>query len=272
MKTRGAHDDSAGRRENVGRSIAILISVLTIWFVRLETAAFVVERCNASKQTEKTISAKGTYTLTTIQSVGQGILAGGVSFCIFFMYVSFFEWALHKYIMHTPIFVYPFQAHALTHHGLFRADHSYYLRREQDVPKVTFAWWNAPGLFILNMPLLFLASTVGGVATFIGGSTALLLNYMLYEYLHWCMHIPQGRWIERTRAFQFLKKHHYLHHRYALRNLNVVLPLADWVMGTLITASDTENFFPLISPQPRVEQPETEESPEIGLIAQEMQV
>jgi len=265
----GVQDDSVGRLKHVVRSIAIFIFILTTWFAKLETVVSSVRRHDDSEQAEKTISTKGKYTLTTIQFVGQKIVVGGISFFSFFVYVSFFEWALHKYIMHTPIFVYPFQAHALTHHGLFRADHSYYLRREQDVPKVSFAWWNAPGLFILNMPLLFLASTVGGVATFIGGCTALLSNYMLYEYLHWCMHIPQGRWIERTRAFQFLKRHHYLHHRYALRNLNVVLPLADWVMGTLITASATENLFPLTQPQ---HQAETEQTPEIGLIAPEAQV
>jgi hypothetical protein len=180
------------------------------------------------------IFAKGGETLE-IQAIGQGLFIGSTSFLIFFAYVSFFEWALHKYVMHTLLWPYPFQAHALTHHGLFRADHSYHLQREQDKPKVTFAWWNAPGLFLLQTPLLLIANAIGGPIVLLCGSAALIANYVLYEYLHWCMHIPQQRWIEQTKAFQFLKAHHFLHHRYALRNLNVVLPLADWVMGTLIT-------------------------------------
>lgn len=184
----------------------------------------------------------------TIQDVGRGVLVGSASFSIFFVYVSFFEWVLHKYIMHTLIWPYPFQAHALTHHGLFRADRSYYLQREQDKPKVTFAWWNGPGLFLLQAPLLFVAWTIGGPAAVVGGSIGLLLDYVLYEYLHWCMHIPGDRWVERTRVFQFLKAHHFLHHRYALHNLNVVMPLADWAMGTLITASAEDDLAPLTQP------------------------
>jgi hypothetical protein len=33
------------------------------------------------------------------------------------------------------------------------------------------------------------------------GMTALAIYYGLYEYLHWCMHTPAGRWIERTACF-----------------------------------------------------------------------
>ena len=173
------------------------------------------------------------------------------------MYVSFFEWVLHKYFMHTLLWPYPFQAHALTHHGLFRADHSYHLRREQDKPQVTFAWWNAPGLFLLQMPLLLVAHAIGGPLAFWGGSAALLADYVLYEYLHWCMHIPRQRWIERTPVFQFLKAHHFLHHRYALRNLNVVLPLADWVLGTLITVDQRALATPKPLSKEELAQPPT---------------
>lgn len=62
----------------------------------------------------------------------------------------------------------------------------------------------------------------------------MVTDYVLYEWLHWCMHVPQGRWIERTWVFQWLNAHHHYHHLYPFKNLNVVLPLADWVMGTLI--------------------------------------
>lgn len=51
------------------------------------------------------------------------------------------------------------------------------------------------------------------------------------------MHVPMNRWIERTRAFQWLNAHHFIHHRYAFRNLNVVFPLADWLLGTLAPVS-----------------------------------
>src|SRR4029434_9576506 len=34
--------------------------------------------------------------------------------------------------------------------------------------------------------------------------------------------------------FRWLNAHHHYHHLYPFKNLNVVLPLADWVMGTLV--------------------------------------
>jgi len=142
--------------------------------------------------------------------------------------------------MHTPLLGYSFHAHALIHHGLFRADQSYHLQREEDEPKVTFAWWNAPGLLFLHVPLLVSVGYLSGSPGYWGGAAALVLYYALYEYLHWCMHVPQNRWLENTRAFRFLKVHHYLHHRFAFRNLNVVLPLADWVLGTLVLASSKD--------------------------------
>ncbi len=48
------------------------------------------------------------------------------------------------------------------------------------------------------------------------------------------MHVPKDRWIEKTWVFRWLNTHHYLYHRYAFKNLNVVFPLADWVLGSLI--------------------------------------
>ena len=49
------------------------------------------------------------------------------AFFCFLVYASFFEWTLHKYLMHTPFWQYPFRAHALVHHGLFRTGDQYFL-------------------------------------------------------------------------------------------------------------------------------------------------
>lgn len=170
-------------------------------------------------------------------SIGIVLLTGVVSCLGFFCLTSFFEWTLHKYIMHTPLWQYPFHAHALVHHGLFRADRSYHIQPGVDQNKVRFAWWNAPGLYLLHVPLLSVLVYFFGWAVFWGGTVGLFSYYVLYESLHWCMHVPQDRWVERTRAFRWLNAHHYLHHRYAYKNLNVVLPLADWLLGSLVSVS-----------------------------------
>ena len=61
--------------------------------------------------------------------------------------------------------------------------------------------------------------------------------YATYEYLHWCMHKPKHRVVERSGIFFLLNGHHLLHHRYMNKNFNVVLPLADLCLGTLIVRS-----------------------------------
>jgi sterol desaturase/sphingolipid hydroxylase (fatty acid hydroxylase superfamily) len=61
--------------------------------------------------------------------------------------------------------------------------------------------------------------------------------YGAYEYLHWCMHLPRERRVERSGLFFRLNGHHLLHHRYMGKNFNVVCPLADLCLGTLLLRS-----------------------------------
>jgi sterol desaturase/sphingolipid hydroxylase (fatty acid hydroxylase superfamily) len=58
--------------------------------------------------------------------------------------------------------------------------------------------------------------------------------YAAYEGFHYLMHRPSIAWIERSRPFRFLEHHHRLHHIYMGKNFNVVAPLADLVLGTLV--------------------------------------
>ena len=55
------------------------------------------------------------------------LISETTAFFCFLAYASFFEWTLHKYLMHTPFWQYPFRAHALVHHGLFRTGAQYFL-------------------------------------------------------------------------------------------------------------------------------------------------
>lgn len=162
------------------------------------------------------------------------------------VYSSFFEWVLHKYVMHRPVwnFSYAFKAHAQTHHRKFRANHTYHLQKgdEAEAHLIRMAWWNGPALILIGvtpialggMPLAF--SDWWAVLVVICASAGLsfALYYGAYEYLHWCMHKPNQRWIERTQLFRFLNEHHFLHHRHMGKNFNVVFPCADLLLGTLV--------------------------------------
>jgi hypothetical protein len=156
-----------------------------------------------------------------------------------FVYASFFEWTLHRFVMHQPFLFlrYPFRTHALTHHRLFRADASYHLSRPEDAKKVSFAFWNAPLLIGLHVPLLWAVGKWTGLPALVPGLLAMTVYYALYESLHYVMHVPKGRRVERTAVFRWLSAHHRAHHARHDRNLNVVLPLADFVFRTLRPAS-----------------------------------
>ena len=76
---------------------------------------------------------------------------------------------------------------------------------------------------------------IGGFSA--AGALAISSYYGAYEYMHWCMHLPRKRNVERSGIFFRLNGHHLLHHRYMGRNFNVVFPLADLCLGTLLLRS-----------------------------------
>lgn len=156
------------------------------------------------------------------------------------VYASFFEWVLHRFVMHRPLgkFDYPFRAHAVVHHQTFKADHTYHLVNETDKKTIPMAWWNGPVLvFSSQLPFLIACLVLGNYWLVLGTSIAMTGYYGVYEYIHWCMHLPKQRRVEFSWLFYRLNGHHLLHHRYMHKNFNVVLPLADLITGTLMLRS-----------------------------------
>lgn len=156
------------------------------------------------------------------------------------LFSSLFEWVLHRYFMHRPTFNfrYPYEAHTLVHHRIFKADHTYHLIHEHDKKTIPMAWWNGPVLVALGMlPFLAFAIVSEKWGSLCGAGLACACYYAAYEYMHWCMHLPKRRHVERSGIFFRLNGHHLLHHRYMKKNFNVVLPLADLILGTLLLRS-----------------------------------
>jgi len=163
-----------------------------------------------------------------------------IGFSLGTVFASFFEWTLHRYLMHRAFgkFDYAFQAHAVIHHQTFKADHTYHLLDEKDKHTIPMAWWNGPVLIALCQVPFVLGSWIFGHWTIVLGSLiACVAYYGAYEYIHWCMHLPKKRNIERSGIYFRLNGHHLLHHRYMHKNFNVVLPLADLCLGTLLLRS-----------------------------------
>jgi len=163
-----------------------------------------------------------------------------VSFVSGVIFASFFEWTLHRFVMHRPIFGldYSFKAHALVHHHTFKADHTYHLIDEKDKETIPMAWWNGPAIVLTGMiPVVLIAWALGNWTITVGAFVAFCLYFAAYEYMHWCMHLPKARRVEKSWFFYRLNGHHLLHHRYMHKNFNVVMPLADLCLGTLLLRS-----------------------------------
>lgn len=155
-------------------------------------------------------------------------------FCI--LYGSFFEWYWHKYWMHQPR---PpkeaFHGHTIVHHGIYKGDESFFLGEEDHPQHILLKPYALPAIIVAHLPIVLAIEffLVRNVA--LGALIATILYFVVYEYMHWTMHVPGGKWVERFRWFQFLRAHHKLHHRYHMKNFCVLFPLADWVMGSLET-------------------------------------
>lgn len=164
---------------------------------------------------------------------------------------SFFEHAIHKYFLHsTPralrksIYIKSmWKGHAISHHGSYAPDEHYTQDDTNKAEVLTFSWFEGP--------LIILAATafVYGIAAVIslligtqlssifpeviGAGLAFTLYYISYESLHAIMHVPsKWRWLYKTSVMVWLNRHHYQHHLDPRTNLNVIIPIADYVWGT----------------------------------------
>lgn len=164
-------------------------------------------------------------------------------FLFFLSSCSFAEWGLHRHIMHRPfrilfwILTYPFKSHALVHHTLYKADETYHAQPGDNGEKIPMAWWNSFVIIAIGCSLLTWYFWFFGWKWLPLAILTMFAYYGVYERMHWCMHLPKARRLEQSWVFIKLNGHHLLHHRYMHKNFNVVLPLADFFLGTLLRRS-----------------------------------
>ena len=166
---------------------------------------------------------------------------------------SFFEWVFHRYWLHRPWLPKDcFTAHTLVHHQLCKFEDTFEVVEHEQEEALHFQWWGGPFLVSLNIiPWVLLAWALAAsgaklpyVSFLISFSITGFAYYAGYESIHYFMHKPQLDFVERSRWFQFLKKHHRIHHVHMNRNLNVLFPLADLVLGTLVTKMPAPQVTP----------------------------
>jgi hypothetical protein len=154
-----------------------------------------------------------------------------------FVLSNMVEWRTHRDALHrrAPGFTALYDQHTPIHHRLFLTeDMAMRDRREfrlvlipaYGILAILMALAPFVGLLLwlgwTNVALLWLATAAGYVVS--------------YEWLHLSYHLPPDSFIGRLRLIRVLRRHHATHHDPTLMqrwNMNVTLPLWDWVRGTI---------------------------------------
>ena len=151
---------------------------------------------------------------------------------------NIFEWFLHKYVMHRRINITGLRAiyerHTLNHHQFF-TDQEVRFRDHMDwrvtvfppYALVIFIMMSLPGVGILGY---ILGGNVGWV--FICTTVSM---YLIYEFMHFCCHVDENKFVRNMPFINTLRRHHVSHHNKSLMmetNMNLTFPIADWLFGT----------------------------------------
>jgi hypothetical protein len=147
---------------------------------------------------------------------------------------SVIEWIVHKHFMHSIRFMRtPHDRHAVLHHSERRAPGKFFAKEDELRDYHLFETSFMPILWILHAPLFYAIYLLFGSWASLGVAGGTAFYVMAYEILHWHIHCPDQFRFRHHRWFRFLIEHHRRHHNRSNINYNVVLPVADWMFGTL---------------------------------------
>lgn len=94
-----------------------------------------------------------------------------------------------------------------------------------------FFFYLALGLVLICLPVWLLTTNL---ALLLGSLLSLVVISNLFVSVHDAIHRPHShRLLQRQPWFGFLDDHHYIHHVDEQANVNFLLPLADFLFGTL---------------------------------------
>ena len=154
------------------------------------------------------------------------------------LFCNFFEWFLHRDIMHrpskNPLFRAIYTRHTLNHHQFFTEKdmrfaysgdwrvtffppYALVVFTLMSIPPALVAGW----LVSANVGWLLISTTVG--------------MYLIYEFMHFCCHVDEGRFVRNCPLVNTLRRHHTAHHSHSImmeRNMNLTFPISDWLFGT----------------------------------------
>ena len=122
---------------------------------------------------------------------------------------SFFEHAIHKYLLHSTPRVFRkvgyvkgmWKGHAISHHGSYAPDNHYTQDNTNKGEVLTFSWYEGPAIIVSATFIVYLLASIirmllgfsTGLFTpeVIGAFIAFTIYYSAYEGLHAIMHVPK---------------------------------------------------------------------------------
>ena len=166
-----------------------------------------------------------------------------------------YEWLVHRYVYHGTVVpmlrrIYVIHQHG-HHYAIFptwryvtngpvlrhpilsesRSDLHRTVWSNLRIKAAHFAFYMLLGTLLILAPAWFASRNVAFVA---GLFAALLVVSDLFVRVHDAIHYPKDfPWLQRQRWFRFLDEHHYIHHVDTSVNVNFLLPLADFLFGTM---------------------------------------
>lgn len=179
------------------------------------------------------------YTLAQIsaQAWAQESWHLGIAFIAATMIFNVGEYIAHRELGHkkrrfAKLF---YSRHSGDHHTFFSHE-DYLIDNTRDLRVVFFP---APLLFavtfIFALPLGWLSAQVLGENSGWFMAAGIIFNYLLYEFIHLCNHLPKHYRITRWPVIRHMREYHRLHHhpdnatRY---NFNITYPITDTILRT----------------------------------------
>jgi hypothetical protein len=161
---------------------------------------------------------------------------------VFWVIANFFEWAIHRFPMHRPLWPrVMYTNHALRHHRAFEG-HNMAIEDRRELSLVMMPWYTLVMVFLFASPValgigLLVGPPVAGIFLI-----ASVVYFFFYEVLHSVYHLPSlGRFPGWIRRLQQNHAHHHVMRNMNRVNFNVTVPLADWILGSLESSDETES-------------------------------
>jgi hypothetical protein len=156
---------------------------------------------------------------------------------LLYVFSNAVEWRAHRDMLHKPLpgakLIY--KRHSLEHHRLYLT-HDMEVRSWKELYLVLLPPYGILLILVGTFPIavaLWLFGQQNLAALFVITTQAYVVSY---EWLHMAYHLPKGTWLGDNAVVRRLARHHAVHHsleRMSRWNMNVTLPLWDWVRGTI---------------------------------------